>query len=205
MSSATTTETSADAKVVRYRLLPEQSTFTVQAFAQGLLSAFGHDPVIGIRDFNGEVQFVPGTFEAASLKITVNARDLALSGEAKAKDRTEIETAMRSQVLEVDKYPEIVFSSTNISASRVAAGRYRVRIIGDVTLHGVTQKNLWISSEATVSEEKLRARGEFSLKQSDFGIKPFSAVGGTIKLKNELKFSFDIQGSRFSQGSTFEV
>ena len=68
MSTATTTETSADTKVVRYRLIPEQSTFTVQAFAQGLLSAFGHDPVIGIRDFNGEVQFVPGTFEAASLK-----------------------------------------------------------------------------------------------------------------------------------------
>ena len=106
---------------------------------------------------------------------------------------------MRNQVLEVDKYPEIVFSSTNISASRVAEGRYRVRIIGDVTLHGVTQKNLWISSEATVSEENLRARGEFSLKQSDFGIKPFSAVGGTIKLKNELKFSFDIAGESESK------
>ena len=194
MSTATTTETSADTKLVRYRLIPEQSTFTVQAFAQGLLSAFGHDPVIVIRDFSGEVQFVPGTFEAASLKITVNASELALSGEAKEKDRVEIETTMRNQVLEVEKYPEIVFSSTNISASRVGEGRYRVRIIGDVNLHGVTQKNLWISSEATISEETLRARGDFSLKQSDFGIKPFSAAGGTIKLKNELKFSFDIQG-----------
>ena len=197
MSTATTTETSADTKVVRYRLISEQSNFTVQAFAQGLLSAFAHDPVIVIRDFNGEVQFVPGTFEAALLKITINARELALSVEVREKDRAEIETAMRNQVLEVVKYPEIVFSSTNISASRVAEGRYRVRIIGDVTLHGVTQKNLWISSEATVSEEDLRARGEFSLKQSDFGIKPFSAVGGTIKLKNELKFIFDIKGSRF--------
>ncbi len=103
---------------------------------------------------------------------------------------------MRDQVLEVEKYPEIVFSSTNISASRLTGGRYRVRIIGDVSLHGVTQKNVWITAEATVDDEKLRARGEFSLKQTDFGIKPFSAAGGTIKLKNELKFSFDIVGQK---------
>ena len=196
MSTATTTETTTNTDVVRYRLVPAESTFTVQAFAEGLFSAFGHDPVIAINDFRGEVQFVPGTFEAAALEMTINSKALALSAEAKDKDRAEIETTMRDQVLEVEKYPEIVFSSTNISASRLSGGRYRVRIIGDVSLHGAMQKNVWITSEATVDEEKLRARGEFSLKQTDFGIKPFSAVGGTIKVKNELKFSFDIQGSR---------
>ena len=192
MSTATTTETATNTEVVRYRLVPAESTFTVQAFAEGLFSAFGHDPVIVVRDFKGEVQFVPGTFEAAALKMTINAKSLAVSAETKEKDRAEMETTMRDQVLEVAKYPEIVFSSTNISASRLTGGRSRVRIIGDLSLHGATQKNVWINSEATVDEEKLRARGEFSLKQSDFGIKPFSAVGGTIKLKNELKFSFDI-------------
>jgi len=192
MSTATTTETN----VVRYRLGPEESSFTVQAFAEGLFSAFGHDPVIAIRDFEGEAQFVPGTLETAAVKIRINAKGLALTGDTKEKDRVEIETTMRNQVLEVEKYPEVVFSSSNISASRVAEGRYRVRVIGDLSFHGVTQKNLWITSEATVSDQELRARGDFSLKQSDFGIKPFSAVGGTIKLKNELKFSFDIVGKR---------
>jgi polyisoprenoid-binding protein YceI len=99
---------------------------------------------------------------------------------------------MREQVLEVDKYPEIVFRSSSISASRLGEGRYRARIIGDLTMHGATQKNIWISAEASITDDRLRARGDFSLKQSDFGIKPFSAAGGTIKLKNELKFSFDM-------------
>lgn len=196
MSTATTTETATETNVVRYRLAPEESSFTVQAFAEGLLSAFGHDPVIAIRAFEGEAQFVPGTLEAAAVKIRINAKALGLTGETKEKDRVEIETTMRNQVLEVEKYPEIVFSSSNISASRVAEGRYRVRVIGDLSFHGVTQKNLWITSEATVNDQQLRARGDFALKQSDFGIKPFSAVGGTIKLKNELKFSFDIVGKR---------
>ena len=38
----------------------------------------------------------------------------------------------------------------------------------------------------------IRASGEFSLNQSDYGIKPISVAGGTLKVKDELKFSFDM-------------
>ena len=196
MTTGTTAETAVKAEVVHYRLVPEESSFTVQAFAEGLFSAFGHDPVIAIRGFSGEAQFVPGTFEGASLVIKVNPESLTVINAEKEKDRLEIERTAREQVLEVDKYPEIIFTSNNISANRMAEGRYRARIIGDLTFHGVTQKNIWISPEAYLTGDSLRAQGEFSLKQADFGIKPFSAVGGTIKLKNELKFSFDIVAAK---------
>ena len=181
-------------QTARYHLLPEQSKFTVQAFAEGLLSAFGHDPVVSIKEFTGEAQFTPGSYENASLKITVNPNSLSVSNEMKEKDRVELERTMREEVLETAKYPEIVFSSNNITVSKLSGDRWRARIIGDVTLHGATQKNIWISCEATVSDDTIRAQGEFSLKQTDFGIKPYAAVGGTIKLKNELKFSFEMVG-----------
>ncbi len=186
----------SEAGVVHYRLVPEQSKFTVQAFAEGLFSAFGHDPILDIKDFTGEAQFVPGSFESASVKITIQADSIVLSNGVKEKDRLEMEQTMREQVLEIAKYPEIVFVSSNISVTRLAEGRYRARVIGDLTFHGATQKNLWITSEVTVNGESLKAKGEFSLKQTDFGIKPFSAAGGTIKLKNELKFSFDIAAQK---------
>ena len=195
MVTGTTTETASrpgEAAVIRYCLIPEQSKFTVQAFAEGLFSAFGHDPVLAIKDFTGEAQFVPGSFESASLKITIKTDSIVVSNEVREKDRLEIEQAMREQVLEIAKYPEIVFVSSNISVTRLSEGRDRARIIGDLTFHAVTQKNLWITAQVTVSGESLKAQGDFTLKQTDFGIKPFSAVGGTIKLKNELKFSFDI-------------
>jgi polyisoprenoid-binding protein YceI len=182
--------------VVRYRLVPEQSNFTVQAFAEGLFSVFGHDPVFAIKEFNGEVQFVLGSFESASLKMTIKADSIVLSSEVKEKDRLEIEQTMREQVLEMAKYPGIVFVSSNISVTGLAEGRYRARIIGDLTFHGVTQKNLWITAQVTMSGENLRAQGDFALKQTDFGIKPFSAAGGTIKLKNELKFCFEMAADR---------
>jgi len=182
--------------IVQYRLVPDRSKFTVQAFAEGLFSVFGHDPVLAIKDFSGEAQFVPGSFAEASLKMAIKADSIVVIDEIKEKDRAEIEQTMREQVLEMAKYPEIVFVSSDVSVTRVAEGRHRARIIGDVTLHGVKQKNLWITSQITVVEERLRAQGNFSLKQRDFGIKPFSAAGGTIKLKNELKFSFDIAAEK---------
>jgi len=150
----------AAARVAHYRFDPAASTFTVKAFAEGLLSAFGHDPVLGVKDFQGEASFVPGTFENASLKLTVNANSLMVVNDIKEKDRAEIERTMRAEVLETAKYPEIVFQSNNIALSRLREGIYRARAIGDLTLHGVTQKSLWINGEVTVSADGLRVKGE---------------------------------------------
>jgi polyisoprenoid-binding protein YceI len=175
-----------------YRVDAAASKFTAHAFAEGLFSAFGHDPVIGIRDFQGEAQFVPGSFENASLKVTINARSLVVINDVKDKDRQEIERMMQREVLETGKYPEIVFESNNIALSRLGEGRYRARVIGALTLHGVTQNNFWLNGEVTVSGDSLRAKGDFAAKQTDFKIKPVSVAGGTLKLKNEVKCSFDI-------------
>ena len=183
------------AGVARYRLDAGRSRFTVQAFAEGLFSSFGHDPVIAIRDFGGEVEFVPGTLEGARVRLTIRADSLATTGDVKEKDRHEIDRQMREDALEVSKYPEVVFESRSVTASRVREGLYRARVIGDLTLHGVTQPNLWIQAEVTFKDDNdnaLRAQGEFSIRQTDYKIKPATAVGGMLKVKNELKFKFDI-------------
>jgi polyisoprenoid-binding protein YceI len=177
---------------VHYRMVAGESRFTVQAFAEGLLSAFGHDPVIAIRDFTGDVQFTPGTLTDGLVKMTIKADSLAANEDVKEKDRAEIDRMMHEDVLETAKFPEIVFTSTSVNANRLGKGRYRARVIGDLTLHGVTQKNVWIQAEVTITEEKVRAQGQFSLRQTDFQIKPIKVAGGTLKVKNELKFDFDI-------------
>src|SRR5215813_7857391 len=175
------------ADVVHYRIDAAASKFTAQAFAEGLFSMFGHDPVIGIKDFEGEAEFVPETFESASLKLTINALSLAVVNGIKEKDRREIERTMREEVLETGTYPEIVFESRNISLSRIGNDRYRARVIGDLTLHGVTQSNIWLNGEVTMNAEGLRAKGDFAVKQTDYKIKLVSVAGGTLKLKNEVK------------------
>ena len=102
---------------------------------------------------------------------------------------------MREEVLETARYPEIVFESTSVSAEKVMDSQYRARISGNMSMHGVTRQCV-IDAQVIAGEDTLRANGEFPLRQSDFNIKQVSAVGGTIKLKDELKFSFDIVAYR---------
>ncbi len=180
--------------IVRYVLDAGQSTFTVQAFATGLLAGLGHNPTIGIGDFTGEAHFVPGTFADASVHAVARTGSLEVIGDVKEKDRQEMERTMLGEVLDVSRYPEAAFQSTSITTTRIVEGRYKARIVGDLTLHGVTRKGLWITGQLTLSEGTLRAQGEFTLKQTDYGIKPVSVAAGTLKLKDELKLSFDLVG-----------
>jgi len=183
-------------KRVRYLLDPGASTFTVQAFAAGLFSAFGHDPVIGIKDFSGAAEFVPDTFEHASLSLNINANSMTVINNVKESDRREIERMMREEVLETAKFPTIVFESHNITMSRAGAGRFRTRVVGDLTLHGISQKNLWINGEVIFNDEGFRAKGNCALKQTDYQIKLVSVAGGTMKIKNEVQCKFEIVAKR---------
>lgn len=179
---------------MRYRIDPGRSRFMVKAFATGMLSAFAHNPTIAIRDFTGEVEFSPDAPEQSSLSIRIQSGSLEVADEVSDKDRRDIERQISEDVLETERYPEIVFESTAVSADRVA-GQYRAKIKGDVTLHGVTRA-CEITAQIIAGPDTLRTHGEFPLKQSDFNIKPVSAVGGTIKLKDELKFNFDIVANK---------
>lgn len=176
---------------MRYRIDPGRSRFMVKAFATGMLSAFAHNPTIAIRDFTGEVEFAPDSPERSSLNIRIQSGSLQVADEVSDKDRREMERQIREEVLETDRYPEIVFESTNVSADRIMASQYRAKIKGNLTLRGLT-RDCEITAQIIAGPDTLRAHGEFPLKQSDFNIKPVTAVGGTIKLKDELKFTFDI-------------
>ncbi len=178
-------------ETVKYRIETNLSRFTVRAFAGGMLSAFAHNPTIAIRDFAGNAEFAPDTLERASLRLKIKAASLELIDEVSDKDRKEIERIMREEVLETSRYPDIIFESTAISGNRINDGQYRVRITGDLLLHGVVNKCSF-DSQAWVAAESLRAQGELALRQTDYGIKLVSAAGGTIKVRDELKLSFDI-------------
>ncbi len=175
----------------RYRLDASRSQFIVRAFAGGFLSALAHDHTISVREFDGEADFTYGTVAPASLQMTIKAGSLAVIDKISEKDRQKIENTMRDEVLEVSKYPEITFRSSSVNATKAGEGQYQAHIPGEISLHGVARP-LTITAQLDFGDKVLRAKGAFTLKQSSFGIKPVSVAGGTIKVKDELKFTFDI-------------
>ena len=125
------------------------------------------------------------------MHVTVKAASLTVTDDISDKDRREIEREMQDSVLESAKYPEIVYDCSRVSVNNPGNGQYSITLQGNLTLHGVT-RGLTIPARVAVTGDMLRAFGEFSLRQSDYNIKPVSAIGGGLKVKDEVKFSFDI-------------
>jgi len=102
---------------------------------------------------------------------------------------------MREDVLEVSRFSEIAFRSTKVSADKVFEGMYRVRVEGELILHQVTRPQV-VEGQVHAGEDVLRAQGETRLRQSDYNLKKVSVAGGTLKVKDEVKLTFDILARR---------
>jgi polyisoprenoid-binding protein YceI len=179
----------------RYVIDGRSSRFTVQATATGLLAKMGHNPRFGIRDFSGEIKFDPEKLEASSFRLLIKTSSLSVQDDISDKDRGEIERLMNQEVLETAKFPEILYDAPSISVTKMTDMLYSATINGDLTMHGVTRKQP-ITARVAMFGSMLRASGDFTLDQTDYDIKLVSVAGGALKLKDELKFSFEIVARR---------
>ncbi len=200
MSYATQLATKAEAVTEHYTIEARASTFTVRAFATGMLSAFGHNPTIAISDFAGEIVLNPDAVEQSTLRLVIQSASLNVTDDISEKDRKEITRKMQEEVLECDSFPEILFDCSQGSATKTGDGQYWVALNGELSLHGVTRSQP-VSARVSVSGDMVRAQGEFSVLQSDFEIRPVSAAGGAVKLKDELKLSFNMSARNKRGGS----
>lgn len=127
--------------------------------------------------------------------MVVKAASLNVQDDISDKDRREIERIMSQDVLQVAQFPEIVYEATSISIAKMDEAFFWATLNGELTLHGV-KRNQPIPARIALLGSMLRASGEFSLNQTDFDIKLVSVAGGAIKLKDEVKFSFEIVARR---------
>jgi polyisoprenoid-binding protein YceI len=111
------------------------------------------------------------------------------------RDRREIERLMNQDVLETAKFPEILYEASSISVTKLGDALFSALLNGSLTFHGVNRSEP-ITTRVTWMGSMLRASGEFSLNQSNYDVKPVSVAGGALKLKDELKFSFEIVARR---------
>ena len=181
---------------VTYNLDASQSKFMAHASAGGLLWFKGKDHHLAASEFTGQVEITPDTITPASLRLVVKAASLHETGAKFTEPEKQIiNKELREIVLHPDQYPDITFRSTNVTAKPSGAGRYEVKIDGDLTLHGVT-KRITIPAVVTLEGNNLRAVGEFSIDRDDYNVKATSAFHGLVRVKNKIKFDFDIVGRK---------
>jgi polyisoprenoid-binding protein YceI len=176
-----------------YTIVPSESSFWVLAGKTGLFSALAHDHEIGVKSFSGRVVVPAAGAGAGSLEMEVDAPSLeVLDKKPSEEDKKKIFNSMHTEVLESAKFQKITFKSVSVSdVKQTGNDAYSFVVNGDLSLHGVT-KRIAVPAAATVTPQQLRATGKYTLKQTDYGIRPYSAAGGTIKVKDEVVVNFDI-------------
>lgn len=162
---------------------PEQSDCFVYVYREGALSAVGHDLKLRVTDFKLEVDEDPpavrAELRADSLRVVGVLRDGAVDErEPSPRDRREIEENIRRHVLEAGRHPVISFRSLSVARSGEGA-----RVAGRLDLHGVARE-----IEVPVRWESGRAVARVRVHQPDFGIKPFRALLGALRVKPEVLF-----------------
>jgi polyisoprenoid-binding protein YceI len=180
---------------IRYAIDTRASQFTVQAFANGLISVVAHSPKIAIRDWTGNVSFESDTLHDARIRVVAKTSSFQVLDELRDSDKRELQRVMYDEVLETRRYPEVIFESSSIGADRQTDTTYRVNVEGRVSLHGFTNNTAFFSQVA-FGVDTFRAHGEFGLLQTDYGITIASIAGGTLKLQDELKFRFYVVGRK---------
>jgi len=156
----------------------------------------GHTHHFAIRNFTGEAQAASATLEPASLHLTVKADSLEETGKNfSEQEKRIINDGARKEVLEVASYPKIVFTSTDLKSKKVSDNQFKAEIGGNLTLHGVTRR-IVIPAQVVLSNDTLRASGEFSINRSDYGVKTHSIKGGMIRVRDSVKFTFDILANK---------
>jgi polyisoprenoid-binding protein YceI len=158
----------------------QKSTLTIHVGKTGAFSGLGHEHEVSAPIHSGTAD----TGSHPAVEVRVDARALrVIDKDESEKDRAEVQkTMLGPEVLDSDRYQEIVFKST--VAEPAGQGRWTLR--GNLTLRGQTRP---VTVQVTLKDG--RYTGETTVKQTDFGIKPPGIAG--IRAKDEVKIEFDVR------------
>jgi polyisoprenoid-binding protein YceI len=170
-----------------YRLDPV-SRLVVETGKAGLFGFAGHTHVIQAHAVRGELVYRPGR-AASSLHLTLPTDSLEVLTPPDTEEIRKVTESMRTEVLHVDRYPEMRFAAESLDAR---SGKMSFPLL--VTMAGTTRR-VPVTAEVTIGPDSIRAVGTFSAKQTDFGIEPYSGgPGGTVKVADKVTFCFDLIG-----------
>ena len=188
-----------------YELGPAAGRVLVKTGRIGLAARAGHDLTLEITDWQARVT-TPGEDGGGIADATVTA-DLGLgsltvregTGGAKPltdKDRRDIQAQVRKILGDSARAGfashRIIPSSTSSSGTPSAGA-----IEGTLTMHGVSRG---VRLQVT-SPEPGRYRGSATIRQSDFGITPYSGFFGALKLQDEVTVEFEVRIEGLENGS----
>lgn len=173
-----------------YQLTPA-SRFEVETGKTGLFSFVTHEHLIRARSPTGRVVIHGPPSGRIDVAVKVLVDSLEVLTPPDTAEIRQVTQAMRDEVLLVERYPEITFVATGVSSTDAG-----FKVHGRLTLVGAT-RDISVDLTGMVGPDTLRMAGQFSIKQTDFGIKPYRGGPlGIAKVADRLEFRLTVVATR---------
>ncbi|OBI41529.1 S-adenosyl-L-methionine-dependent methyltransferase [Mycobacterium kyorinense] len=181
MTAETWTLTAADGELL------------VHTGVTGRAAKMGHRLTIAMRHWQATVSWTDSEPVAAEIVVDVTSLEV-LHGEGGVTPLSGPEkTLVRSNALKslhAERFPDIRFTAEAIEKSDAG---YRLR--GELQIHGKTREQVIDLCTADLGDS-WRMTSNTTVRQSDFGVKPYSLLMGSLKVADEVTVSFTAQHAK---------
>jgi hypothetical protein len=179
-----------------FRVDPSESLVVIEVRRAGSLARLGHDHVVASHEVAGYIAPLEGRADLVVALGRLAVDEAALRAEAgfdTQPTESDIEGTranMLEKVLEAEKFP---FALVRINGAGVKQGEVTLSVA--ITLHGST-RTLRVPARIDADTGRMSVTGRLSFEQTDFGITPYSLLGGAIAVKNGVELRFRIRARR---------
>lgn len=162
-------------------LIPSESKIVIE----GTSSLHDWEERVGKFDVSMQLQSQGADIESISGVKLISKSSSIVSDNS-------IMTGKTHDALQVEKYPEIVFRSTEPAVLDLKGDKFTGSLTGDLVLNGVT-KRVVISFTGALTGDRIEVTGSHALNMTDYKIKPPTAMLGTLKTGDKVNVSFALK------------
>jgi polyisoprenoid-binding protein YceI len=197
----------APAGAHEHAVVAEESLLQILVYRGGAMARLGHNHVIASHHLAGVVFLADDPLQSR-FDIRVPVNELTIDEPAmrevagpdfppgvpqSARDGTR-KNLLSEALLDGEKYPTIRLRTTDVA---VAAEGYDVGV--EITIKDQV-RSVRVPVLLESKEGALVARGEFPLRQSELGFKPFSVAMGSLVVLDEMRIHFEVV-ARMGEGT----
>ena len=190
-----------------FTLNPELSAIKIYAFRAGTAAMLGHNHVLSSPQFSGFVYLPRDGTSSARFDLEFRLDQLEIDN---PENRSNLGSAFSSTPTpgSIKRTRDHMLGEGNLQADRFPFVRiHSIRIAGEapklaakvqVELHG-QQREMWIPLSVEGLPDRLSVTGSLVLRQSEFGVHPYSVLGGFLAVQDEVVIEFSLLGAQLVQ------
>ncbi|HZF14852.1 MAG TPA: YceI family protein [Steroidobacteraceae bacterium] len=185
-----------------FQVLTAESEVRILVYRGGSLSKLGHNHVITSHDLSGTIT-LPEDPTQAQFEVVMPVAPLTVDEpEKRAEEGADFTAPVNDNAREGTRRnmlkPEVLdgdhFAAVTLRSASIARAGEDYDVTFGVVLRG-ERYELQAPVHVEVQGDRLRARGEMQVKQTELGIMPFTAAMGALAIRDEIRIKFDIHAA----------